>query len=233
MFRLVLTAPVLFASAAFAQETLKERIDARRAEFAAVAPQVMQDAFDRGVREVGTSGVMETALKVGDVAPGFSLPGPDGTAVSFGELLREGPVVLTWYRGGWCPYCVIQLKAYEEARDAIESAGGTVVAIAPETPDKVAVTAEKASLNFHVLSDVGNAVAADYGLVYTLPEVVQEQFQGRIDITAYNSDESQTLPLAATYVVGTDGKVAWAFVEDDYRVRAEPADILAAVKAAK
>lgn len=218
--------------AASAEETLGERIAARRAQFDKVAPQAMKDAFEQGVREVGSSGVMETALRQGDTAPDFTLPGADGASVTLSELLKNGPVVLTWYRGGWCPYCVIQLKAYDEVRGEIEAAGGTVVALAPETLDKVEATATSNDLGFHVVSDAGNRVAAEYGLVYVLPTVVQEQFDGRIDITEFNGDTSQTLPLAATYVVAPDGTITYAFVEDDYRKRAEPADVSAAVKEA-
>lgn len=211
--------------------SLQDKLDARNADFQETASPQLKQTFAEGVTAVGDSGVMETALRVGDPAPDFTLPNAKGRDVTLSALLADGPVVLTWYRGGWCPYCNIQLAAYRDALPAIEAAGGQLVAISPELPDKAADTVDAQNLDFTVLSDVGNAVAGEYGIAYRLPDPLIEAFTGRLDLPAYNGDESWSLPLAVTYVVDRDGVIRYAFVDEDYKKRAEPADIVAALQA--
>lgn len=211
--------------------SLQAQLDERRAAFSQMASDEMKAAFEQGVEEVGESGVMESAMKVGDKAPGFTLPNHAGEPVSLADLLKDGPVVLTWYRGGWCPYCNIQLQAYQEAMPEWEKHGAQLVAVSPETPDNAEDTVDKGELRFTVLSDAGNEVARKYGVVYTLPQVVLDQFDGRIDLAKYNGDDKNELPLAVTYVIDTDGVIRYAFLDKDYRKRAEPAAITEALGA--
>ncbi|MEM1165745.1 MAG: peroxiredoxin-like family protein [Planctomycetota bacterium] len=212
-------------------ESLQARLDARRAEFSATASEALKITFNEGVREVGESGVLDSAKKVGDAAPNFTLPNAVGESVELASLLEQGPVVLTWYRGGWCPYCNIQLAAYQEILGDFKALGAHLVAISPETPDHSLDTKQKNELEFHVLSDVGHTVAASYGLAYTLPQGVQDAFKGRLDLPAFNGDDSWQLPLSATYVIDRAGVVRYAFLDADYRIRAEPAAVLEAVRA--
>lgn len=209
---------------------LQPRLDERRAEFAQQASAETVAAFDRGVEEVRDSGVTQRARKQGDAAPDFELPNAAGQAVRLSALLARGPVVIVWYRGGWCPYCNLQLHAYQEVLPQIREHGATLVAISPETPDHAYNTRHAGGLSFEVLSDVGNRAAREYGLVYTLPGIVQRHFKGRIDLAAYNGDRSNELPLAVTYVVDRDGTIRYAFVDADYRQRAEPAEVLRVLK---
>ncbi len=209
---------------------LQVQLDEYRAEFNERAADAVKKTYDEGVEEVAQSGVLESALKVGDKAPDFTLPDATGNDVPLSALLAEGPVVLTWYRGGWCPYCNIQLRAMQAVLADIQAKGATLAALSPETPDNSLDTKQKSDLAFHVLSDAGNEVAKDYGVVYTLPKGVQEAFDGRIDLAAYNGDQSMELPLAATYVIASDGTVAYAFIDKDYRKRAEPSAILDALE---
>jgi peroxiredoxin len=215
-----------------AQQTLQAQLDAKRAEFEAKASPEQLAVYNKGVEDVAASSVMQTALRVGAKAPDFELPNATGQRVKLADLLKQGPVVLTWYRGGWCPYCNIQLHAYQEVLADIESAGGKLVAISPELPDQSLSTREKNALKFEVLSDSGNAVARSYGLAYRLPDDLIARFKGRLDLPKFNGDESWELPLGATYVVARDGTITYAFVDADYRKRAEPAAIVVAVKAA-
>lgn len=215
-----------------AQQTLQAQLDAKRAEFESKASPEQLAAYNKGIEEVAASSVMQTALRVGAKAPDFELPNATGQRVKLADLLKQGPVVLTWYRGGWCPYCNIQLHAYQEVLADIESAGGKLVAISPELPDQSLSTREKNSLKFQVLSDSGNAIARLYGLAYRLPDDLIARFKGRLDLPKFNGDESWELPLGATYVVARDGTITYAFVDADYRKRAEPAAIVEAVKAA-
>jgi peroxiredoxin len=190
--------------------------------------------YNQGITDVAESGVLDTALKVGDTAPDFTLPAADGAQVSLAELREAGPVVLIWYRGGWCPYCNMQLIAMQESLADIRAAGASVVAISPEKPDKAAETQSGAQADFAVVSDVGLKVASDFGIAYELPDAVWAQFDGRLDLAGHNGEaHKRNLPLGATYIVGRDGKILFAHVGADYRERAEPADIVAALKSAE
>jgi len=211
--------------------SLQAVLDARTAESAAQMPEEVKADMQAASEELTNSGLVDQAVSTGDMAPAFELPDAKGATTSLAQLTAEGPVVLTWYRGGWCPYCNLQLRAYQDILPQIEATGARLVAITPETPDNSLSTVEKDNLEFTVLSDAGNAVASAYGLVFTLPDNLIERYRGfGIDLEQANGDDTWTLPLAATYVIDTDGTIAWAFVDADYRKRAEPADILAALE---
>lgn len=206
--------------------SLQARLDERQAEFNRTAPPEKIRVYEQGIETVRATGIEERALGVGDRAPEFVLPDATLDKVRLSDLLESGPVVLVWYRGGWCPYCNLELRAYQEALPNIRSHGATLVAISPELPDHSLSTKEKGRLEFTVLSDVGNRVARQYGLVFKLPDEVATHYKDHFDLTAYNGDASNELPLAATYVVDTEGVIRFAFADADYRRRAEPADVL-------
>ncbi len=210
--------------------SMKKALDAKKMEFDKNTPEETKKIYNEGIEAVGNSGVLETAKMTGDTAPMFSLPSATGDTVALKSLLDQGPVILTWYRGGWCPYCNIQLNLLQESLPTFDKHNATLVAISPEVPDSSLSTKEKNELDFIVLSDVGNEVAREYGIVYTLPASVKAQFEGRLDIPAYNADDSWELPLAVTYVVSPTGVIEYHFVEPDYRQRAEPSEIIATLK---
>lgn len=200
---------------------LGAELEARKAQFSAKANPTTAEIYEQGIKLVEQSGVLDTAINVGDQAPDFTLPNATENDVTLSELLKNGPVVLVWYRGGWCPYCNIQLSALRKALPAFEAENAQIVAISPELPDKAFTTTQKNELPYEVLSDVGNKVAADFGVVFDLPEIVVEQFKGRLDIPGYNGDDSWTLPLSATYIIDTDGTITYAYLDADYRQRAD------------
>jgi peroxiredoxin len=204
-----------------------------KAKFSASMPADRQQVFADAMKQVAASGVMESALKVGAKAPDFTATGAKGETVHLADMLKSGPVVLTWYRGGWCPYCNIQLKAMQELLPDMTSEGASLVALTPEKPDGSLSTAEKNELAFSVVSDPQLKIAHQYGVAYKLPDTLREMFKGKLDLPAINGDDSWELPLAATYVIGTDGIISYAFVEADYTTRAEPAAVLEAVRRAK
>ncbi len=210
--------------------SLEEVLNQRKANFTQKAPPEVSALYEQGILDVAHSGVLESAKKVGDPAPDFALPHATGETVVLSELLNKGPVVLTWYRGGWCPYCNLQLLYLQEKLPDFEAAGATLVAISPEMPDQSISTQEKNELEFYVLSDMGNKTAKDYGIKYKLPPEVIASFKGRLDLPGYNGDESWELPLSATYIINTDGTIAWAYLNPDYRERAEPDDIVKALR---
>lgn len=169
------------------------------------------------------SGIIKSALKKGEQIPKFELPDAKGNKVAIADLLKKGPVVISFYRGGWCLYCNLNLHYLQKELPAIEKAGASLVAISPQTPDQSLTTAEKDELSFTVLSDKGNQVAKQFGLVFTLPEKLQKLYKTfGTNLEAYNGDDSNQLPLAATYIVNSKGEVVERFVDVDYKNRMDP-----------
>ncbi len=206
---------------------LREQNQAGRARIPAEKLAVM----DAATAALEASGLADGSLAVGAVAPDFVLPDATGGKVALSSLLAKGPVVLAFYRGGWCPYCSLELRTLQARLADITAADAALVAVSPQTPDNSMSTAEKLELAFPVLSDVGNVVARAYGLVFTLPEDLRQVYAGfGLDIPAANGDSTFELPVPATYVIGTDGKVAWRFADADYTKRAEPDDVIAALR---
>ena len=189
--------------------------------------------YSDGIDAVATSGILESALNVGDKAPNFTLKNALNQTVSLYDDLKNGPVVLTWYRGGWCPYCNITLHYLQEKLPEFKKAGATLIALTPELPDNSLSTSEKNKLDFNVLSDIGNTVAKNYGIVFQLIEKVAVVYESGFGLSKVNGDNSNELPLAATYVIDTNGIIQYAFLDADYRERAEPTAILDALNKLK
>ncbi|MFD8767215.1 peroxiredoxin-like family protein [Streptomyces mirabilis] len=207
---------------------LRAFYDSRQKQIPADVRAVMQ----RATRELAQSGQADHAVNVGANAPSFTLPSATGQALTLDELLAEGPVVLTFYRGAWCPYCNIALRALQQHHDAITARGARLVAISPQIPDESLSLAEKHELTFDVLSDVGSDTAKQYGLAFDLPDDLAAVYERLgIDLDRANGGHTRTLPLPATYIIDRQGTIRWAFVNTDYTTRAEPADILAALDA--
>jgi peroxiredoxin len=207
---------------------LRAFYDARQRQI----PAEIRKTMGHAARELAVSGQASRALTVGAQAPRFSLPSATGHTVTLEGLLAQGPVVLTFYRGAWCPYCNIALRALQHHHDAITTRGARLVAISPQIPDESLTLAEKHELTFDVLSDLGSDTAKRFHLAFDLPEdlaAIYEQFG--YDLQRTNAGHAHTLPLPATYVIDRDGTIRWAFVNTDYTKRAEPTDILAALDA--
>ena len=168
---------------------------------------------------------------MGDKAPDFELPDGSGNKVKLSKMLETGPVVVTWYRGGWCPYCNIALMGFQDVLLEIKAQGASLVAISPETPDNTMKTSETDKLGFEVVSDKANKVAHAYGVAYKLPPAIAGMMKDRL--AKQNGDDSNELPLGATYVIDREGVIRYAFVDHDYRKRAEPSAVVAALKALK
>jgi peroxiredoxin len=208
--------------------SLAEQLDARKAKFVEMAPPERIASAENAITEVADSGILDKAINLGDKAPDFTLPDALGNSVSLHDELAKGPVILTWYRGSWCPYCNIQLHDYQKSLGDIQAAGAQLMAVSPELSDSALTWKEKNELQFIVLSDVGNEVAREYGIVYRIPKGIEGGYVagGRNDLTKYNGDDSLELPLAVTYVIGSDGTVEYAFVDADYRKRAETSEVV-------
>ncbi len=189
------------------------------------------DMIDLTTADLVATGIAEKALKPGDAAPDFTLPDALGNPVAARDLLKDGPVIVNFYRGSWCPYCNLELRAYQRELPRIREMGAALVAISPMVPDESMTVKEKNALEFPVLSDVGLSVADAFGLVFTVDPRIQEMYLTRLgnDLPKLNGDDTFRLPMAATYVIGADGKIKYAYVEEDYRVRAEPEEVIAAL----
>lgn len=208
---------------------LKTALDARKAGWAEKAPDEIKRIYGEGIDDVVNSGILQQAKQVGDLAPGFSLQNATGKSISLSDYLQQGPVILTWYRGGWCPYCNITLRHLQQSLPAFQAAGAQLLALTPELPDKSLSTQEKNELSFEVLTDTNLEVAKAYGIVFQLTEEVGEVYRKNFSLLAFNGNDSDELPLAATYVIQPDGQITYAFLDAEYRNRAEPAAILAAL----
>lgn len=200
-------------------------------EFLSQVPNEILDQMLSATERLIASGLSDKALKKGGVAPDFTLPNATGKSISSTDLLKDGPLVLSFYRGGWCPYCNLEFNALQKALPEIETLGAKLIAISPETPDNALTTAEKHNLRFEVLSDVGNKLARDFGLVFALAEELRPIYKSfGIDISAYNGDELYELPIPATYIINSDRTIRYSFVNADYTQRAEPSEILEALR---
>ncbi|MFI9050730.1 peroxiredoxin-like family protein [Streptomyces sp. NPDC053427] len=199
---------------------------ARSGEIPAAAREVME----RTDRELAASGQAGRALNVGATAPRFGLPAADGTTVTLDALLADGPVVLTFYRGAWCPFCNLALRALQQQLGEIAARGAQLVAVSPQIPDESLTLTEKHDLAFPVLSDIGCDTAKQYGLSFDLPEDLAAVYDSfGFDLQRVNGGHPHTLPVPAAYVIDRDATIRWAFIDTDYKTRAEPSDILAAL----
>lgn len=212
--------------------TLQDRLDAFKADFEAgkppynVSPAVIE-AMHRATADLIASGQAGRARKAGDVAPAFTLKDQDGASVSSAALLAQGPLVVTFYRGVWCPYCNMELQAIQQALPEITARGARVVAISPQAAPNSRKSARQNKLAFPILSDVNSDVAAAFGLRFGLPDYLIDVYKAlNTDLPTFNADPSWTLPMPARYVIGTDGVIAYADINPDYTRRPDPSELL-------
>ena len=211
--------------------SLKEQLAEYRAGWYQRVPAERQAIMQRHIDQLRSGTTARTMLKVGDRAPAIVLRNAKGAAVDVATLLEKGPVIVTFYRGGWCPYCNLELRAYQQILPDIVAAGASLVAISPEKPDDTMSTAEKNGLSFEVLSDVGQSVGRAFGLVYEFTDELKSAYRGfNLDIPARNGTPGEwALPVSATYVIDRDGSIVYAHTDVDYRDRADPGDVLQVV----
>lgn len=212
------------------QPTLADQLKQMAADSAKRLPVEMRKNFSEAIEEVRESGIEKKAKQVGDQAPDGTLMAWDESEVTLSQLWAKQPVVLTWYRGGWCPYCNLQMRAMQQSLAGLEGAGARLVAITPELPENTKQTAEENKLSFLVLHDKQNQLAHEYGIVFDLPNSIAGTYRDRLQLPKVNGYDHLELPLAATYVIDKQGVIRWAFLDADYKNRAEPADVIAAIK---
>jgi peroxiredoxin len=207
---------------------LQQQIDEFIAEGASWLPTNLLRDLLRPIGQLITSGAASQSLKEGEQVPDFTLSDPHGRAMRLSHLLEQGPVVMTFYRGAWCPYCHLALRAYQQALPQLQAGGATLVAISPQTLNYSRVLAEKLELTFALLSDMGNQVARQFGLVFTIDEAVRGAYkQVDADLPAFNGKDSWDLPMAGTFLVDRSGTLRLAFVDPDFTRRLDPSIVIA------
>jgi peroxiredoxin len=214
------------------ERALQDRLDAFKADFESgrfpLKPSRQAlDTMHRATDELIGSAQAQRARKAGDAMPEFTLLDPDGKSVSSRELLAKGPLVISFYRGVWCPYCNLELQALQEALPGITARGASLVAISPQTAPNSRKSQRDNKLGFPILSDTNSDVAHAFGIRFALPDYLVELYKSfRNDLPAFNNDPAWVLPMPARYVVGTDGIIAYAEVNPDYTRRPDPSELL-------
>lgn len=214
--------------AAFQEElnSLKTHVDSQ-------TPPELTAIIENSLKQIQESRITETALNVGDKSIGFTLENPTGKKVTLAEYLEQGPVILIWYRGGWRLFCNATLHKMQEYLPEFKEAGANLIALTPETPDSSLTTAEKHSLEFEVLTDTDNEIGKQYGVVYKMDDEYVNFTKPFIDLSQYNGNDKNELPLSVTYIIGQDGIISYAFIDVDYTKRAEPSVLLEELKSGK
>jgi peroxiredoxin len=211
---------------------LQDRLDAFKDDFVSgrlpfKPSQERLAAMKRATDELIASGQAQRAKKAGDTAPDFTLLDPDGKPVTSRELLARGPLVISFYRGVWCPYCNLELKALQDALPEITARGASLVAISPQTAPNSRKSQRDNNLDFPILSDVRSEVADAFGIRFALPDYLIEVYAGfGNDLAKVNNDPAWVLPMPARYVVGADGIIAYSEVNPDYTQRPDPSELL-------
>lgn len=187
--------------------------------------------IDNFLAELIASGIESQALRVGDTAPSFALPDAlTGKLVRSSDLLALGPLVLTFFRGRWCPYCMTELEAWQEAYLNVRSRGALLVGVSPQLPRQNDFAAQQHGITFPLLTDAHADIAEAFGLVYTVPSAMQNYFRSiLVNIPFMNGDDSWRLPLPGTFVIDPSGHIRYAQALADHRTRPDPADVLAAL----
>lgn len=211
--------------------SLKQEIERLREQFAADFPPDQTAVMQAAILELEAELESRNLPGVGTVAPDFELPDARGRRVRLSDRLADGPAILSFYRGGWCPYCNLELRAYQRRLPSLRAAGADLIAISPETPDGSLSTADRNGLEYDVLSDAGSAVAAAYGIAYSLPVALRELYRKLgTELPDHNGTDDWQLPIPATFVIAPDRRVVLSHAVADYRDRLEPDTAIEAVR---
>jgi peroxiredoxin len=208
--------------------SLKLELSRERDHWLSVLDAPTSATMNRATEALRLSRALDRAVREDDRAPGFRLPDGNGAWVELDTLLQSGPVVLCFFRGNWCPYCNLELRAYQRALKRFRALGAGVVAVSSQTPEHSLATARAHGLEFPVLADAGLAVARAYGLAFDLPAELVALYRRTLnnDLQHWNGAGGWSLPIPATYLFGQDGRVLLAHLDPDYRERLEPEAIL-------
>lgn len=211
--------------------SLNDDLKTLRAQVAEKSPADRIARLDGAIAEIGKDIASREALAPGDIAPDFALPNATGSLVSLSEMLVGGPVILTFYRGEWCPFCSLELRAYQKLLPRIKALSASVIAISPQTPDGSLSTTEKNGLGFEVLSDIGCNVAKAYRIAFDIPDDLRQLFSEiGLSLWERNARNDRTLPVPATFIIERSGQFALASYDIDHRTRPDPKQVIATLQ---
>lgn len=186
---------------------------------------------ERAIAEIAATGISDRILHAGSKMPAFSLTDQRGNQVDSAELLKQGPLIIDFFRGRWDPYCITELEAWRDLAPKLKEAGIQVIAISPMLQKQAAILAEQHTVLFPVLADVGNAVAKQFGLVHRVPAEQESLYRAVfVNLPVVNGDHSWELPLPATYAIAQDGTIVSARANADFMVRPEPQDVIESLR---
>jgi peroxiredoxin len=209
---------------------LQDQLDQITAETRRLVQPERLQVTERAIAELFASGIEQRVLPVGGLAPEFALPDATGRVVRSSDMLALGPLVVSFFRGRWCPYCVTELETWRDLYPKVRARGALFAAISPQTVRQNDFLVGQHHLPYPVLADAGCVLAAQFGLAYTVPEDYREHLRSvLVNVPYINGDPSWRLPLPATFVVRPDRSIAFAQAHADHRVRPEPEDVLAAL----
>ncbi|MCD1258974.1 AhpC/TSA family protein [Paenibacillus athensensis] len=211
--------------------TLTQMLQEAKAQFVAQTPADIHMEMFRMIREQQQAGIA-SGLAEGTKAKDFVLKNALGQEISLYEELSKGPVVLTFYRGGWCPFCSMQLRAYEKALPEIQALGAQLLAISPQSPDNTLSQAEKEQLSFQVLSDTNGLAAVKYNVLYDVPDYIRSIMEHKfgLNLAEYNATNRWILPVPSTFMIDESAVIRSAYVNPDFMQRMDPDDIVAELK---
>lgn len=213
--------------------TLEESLAKLKAKIEGSMPQENVAIMHQATKDLETSGIGESILKVGDKAPEFLLPNQEGKMISSKELLQKGNLIITFYRGVWCPYCNLDLGNLKRYKSQFETQNATMLSISPQLEKQNKQIVERQRLNFDLLSDTENKIAALFGLRWTMKDPLKSLYKDtfKISLPNYNGDDSWTLPIPARFIIGTDGVIKYVEYSIDYTKRPNPDVLVEALKA--
>lgn len=213
-------------------DPLQPALDSFRRDWENRVGEVIAKMIAGDIEDLRASGLLDHAAEAGDAWPNASLLDAHARPFDLAGLVSRGPAIVSFYRGGWCPYCNLELRAWQNQLEEIRALGGTLVAISPELPDASLSTAEKNALAFPVLSDFGSELAAALGIRFSLSDKMRPFYErAGHDLPKRHGDGRWTLPMPATFVLEQGGRIASAFIEPDYRKRLDPAEAMAVLRA--
>ena len=214
--------------------TLKDALDERRSLMQKYVPEATQALHRKVIEQLQSAQVTASTLAAGSSAPPFALPDHNGNPITLASLIANGPAILLFFRGRWCPFCIAQLEAWNRLMATISRAGIAMAAMSPMTQHQSFLTRDQHRLEFPLLSDAGNRVARQFGLVYSVPEEQRLVYRRTfVNLPFVNGDESWELPVPATFAIDRGGTILFSSADADYTVRPEPLEVLAVVESSR
>lgn len=231
LFRCFLTLSLIATAGPLTAQELESKLAEKRAASAARTQEVKAD-MQAGIESLRKTAQHERALALkGQRIPHLVFELPDGKVTNIAEYFERGPVVLNFYRGGWCPYCMLELQSYQQKKGEFEAAGATIIALSPDSYKEIEKTRRKYKLDYLVVSDRNNLLARRMGLAFKVDDKTLARYQSfGIDLEASQGNKNNELPMPGTYVIGKNGVIEYAFIDPDYTKRAEPSEVLKVVK---